>query len=85
MTPAEVIAMRDKRRIIPYRLYRWVADRLVGKVLVYGVKRELERGNVHEANHLALSIQLGNSQLCDESGKCSMRGQARIFKEVTDE
>lgn len=69
-------------RVVPYRAYRWVADHIVGRFLVYGVKRELDRGNLHEANHLALSVQIGNSKPCDDGGKCSMRGHVRIFNEV---
>lgn len=57
----------SKRHIIPYPLYRWVADHIVGRILLYGFKREMERGDVHEARHVSMGVQTGNSQGCDRA------------------
>lgn len=59
------------RHIIPYRLYRWFADQVIGRVLLYGYKREMERGDIHEARHLATGLQTGNSEGCT-SANCRL-------------
>lgn len=64
--------------LIPYPAYRWVADRVVGKFLVYGFKREMARGNIHEAQHIAAAVQAGNSQPCSEGKPCTLTQPMRV-------
>ncbi|MBC9927208.1 hypothetical protein [Leucobacter sp. cx-169] len=62
----------SRRWLIPYRLYRWAGDRFMGKFLVYGFKREIDRGDLHEANHLAAGVQLINSTPCSQGELCTL-------------
>ena len=56
---------------MPYRLYRLVGDKLVGRFLLYSFRREVAAGNDHEAAHSAVALQLGNSQPCKEGDTCA--------------
>jgi hypothetical protein len=63
-----------KRYLLPYPVYRFIGDRIVGKFLLYGFKRELARGDNHEARHIAALIQVGNSQPCNGGEPCLLEG-----------
>lgn len=59
---------------MPYKVYRFIGDRIVGKFLLYGFKREKERGDIHEARHIAALIQVGNSQPYNGGEPCLLEG-----------
>jgi len=69
----------NKRHLLPERLYRFIAgDKVVGRFLLYSFRREMSRGNIHEARHIMAAVQMGNSQPCDAGDPCILDGQAEI-------
>lgn len=60
--------------MIPEKLYRFVLDRVVGKLLVYSYKRELDAGNLHEARHVEAAVRAGNTGNCVDT--CSLETDA---------
>ncbi|HEU5223126.1 MAG TPA: hypothetical protein VFU07_05520 [Candidatus Lumbricidophila sp.] len=74
---------RRKRYLVPYWLYRWIGDKFVGKFLAYGALREAQIGNTHEAAHIAVAVQLGNSEFCLGRGEeCSFDRPVQMLDDL---
>lgn len=72
-----------RRFLVPYPLVRWVNERLVGRFLVYAFKRELARGDFHEANHIHAAVLMGNTGPGTHDYGCAIDTGITMHKLVT--
>lgn len=49
-----------------YAIYTWFMNNVVGKLLVWGYKQDIKRGNTHHADHIRAVVDTGNSQKCTD-------------------
>lgn len=65
---------------MPYWMYRFIMDRFVGKLLAYGYKVEMRRGNSHEAQHCFEALRHGNSEECRWPDHCTLDAGRSAFQ-----
>lgn len=64
-----------------YKLAKFVADRLTGRLLAYLYVEETKRNNIHESRHLFESLLHGNSDDCSEQG-CVLDDMGKYMREL---